>query len=753
MKDAPGHPAPRRPCCLAFHQVVAEFRGVSTAAKESGDKAVHQQEKQAWRKRAKAWLGALEAAENARPSKVRKVYRQKAREWLAVTNHALAACTGARGWQHYLRTDDWDAVVRRAWPYMRVPMDQGSDGWSAMMYLQYALGANAEPYPDFSHGANNDFQLALKDVMLFGHETLMCVVFNLPYAPWDEGRRWHEQRQSFEEYFRDHDESDPLFVSMLMDIADDKGLAHAMVEPGFARRIWRELIQEPWFWTRGKMVKLGRFLSTVEKAKEELPLWNTRLLSLLYFCLQTGQLDRRRLQELVEKKAALQLRTVGEDADEGAPLRQEAQARDFHLRQVCQNTLHLSVLMLMDPENKVRQRIKVTLAGPVGEWQSKASARCRSAEDIETFMLETCSGAYVDCLRDILLPLGRASTLGYCKVLTTIGQELLGLSLGHPAVGIQNQRAQLMGDLALRLVYHRAKRGLWLLRGWPVRSVLFTDPRYSAAALASFRRDCENFRALEQRSEILCATMVRRSVFRTTPVQQLQGVCEEARWEATEELVAWSRDRACLAVNSQIAEDSFQRHRKAEGATGTKKLRLLKTWSTLLLRQVADSVHRYKPLPVEGVARERGARLPTTLFQASLRECPKELRAVASFSSRPSWWTSKADTWPAVFGDLILSEVLCGQNRWHEADNAWLSGVLAGTWTLLRRVDSTCTMCVLGDICGTVVACWKAKSVNLRPAGEEPMHCWALDLDDPAKFCLRFIAILNLNEWRATPFQ
>ena len=193
---------------------------------------------------------------------------------------------------------------------------------------------------------------------------------------------------------------------MLLDIADDKGISHEATQAGFARRLWNDMEKEKCFWHRGDMVKLGRFMSTCHRARQELPLWSTRLLSLLYFAMETGQINRGMIDDLIQKKAALQVQSVRQGDDEIAPpLAKETKESEQKFRNVCKSTLKLAILMLSDPENKVRQRIKVTVAESLEKWQTFASSSSRSSEGNKKFMVDMCGLSFHDLLQRFLLPL------------------------------------------------------------------------------------------------------------------------------------------------------------------------------------------------------------------------------------------------------------------------------------------------------------------------------------------------------------
>ncbi len=74
--------------------------------------------------------------------------------------------------------------------------------------------------------------------------------------------------------------------------------------------------------------------------------------------------------------------TVRQGDDKAVPpLAREAKGAEQKFRHVCKSTLKLASLMLSEAENRVRQRIKVTVAESLEKWQTWASSSSRSAED------------------------------------------------------------------------------------------------------------------------------------------------------------------------------------------------------------------------------------------------------------------------------------------------------------------------------------------------------------------------------------
>ena len=159
------------------------------------------------RVRALHWLGKRDAETPPKAT----VYRKAALEWALATNHMLLTITAALGWSHYyIPEGHGERVAFALWPLLRVAMDQGSDGWSAMMAMLYGLRLNVEVSPDPNHGCHNDVKRTLIDMGWYAHQVLMTLAYNLAHAPWDSGERQRQFEDALDEWFTQHDHTDDL---------------------------------------------------------------------------------------------------------------------------------------------------------------------------------------------------------------------------------------------------------------------------------------------------------------------------------------------------------------------------------------------------------------------------------------------------------------------------------------------------------------------------------------------------------------
>ena len=70
-------------------------------------------------------------------------------------------------------------------------LDQGSDGWSACMFLLFQLRALLIVVPDTAHRLWNDVKIAMGRSKMMQSIHLGQVVFSFEHGPWTD-KRWRQ---------------------------------------------------------------------------------------------------------------------------------------------------------------------------------------------------------------------------------------------------------------------------------------------------------------------------------------------------------------------------------------------------------------------------------------------------------------------------------------------------------------------------------------------------------------------------------
>lgn len=166
------------------------FKGEIERANEQNDEQAVARARQAWSTLSQQWLstGRVEDSDLKKP---RKRYRGSAEDWIHNIHNQMKQCGMDKGLDTFRveNPDSFQDVMR--WPFCRLVVDQGSDGWAASWFLK-SEGLNIEEVPDWSHGCHNDMKGAIRQCGLMAHELLMISAFNIAFQPFDQGMR-HEQ--------------------------------------------------------------------------------------------------------------------------------------------------------------------------------------------------------------------------------------------------------------------------------------------------------------------------------------------------------------------------------------------------------------------------------------------------------------------------------------------------------------------------------------------------------------------------------
>ena len=145
-----------------------------------------------------------------------------------------------------------------------------------------------------------------------------------------------------------------------------------------------------------------------------------------------------------------------------------------------------------------------------------------------------------------------------------------------------------------------------------------------------------------------------RSPFHLPPVQQLVQIAILSSWVLTEEFKTWVVARFRRILQSQIAEDGFQREkvaaRKQLNRTGREHL----AYNTLIKSDLAEVVHKYKnPIPLSDTI-GRNAQLDTTLFRPVSSNLSVKPKGLVSYTQKTSWHSPSATGLPVQEIDLDL---------------------------------------------------------------------------------------------------
>ena len=143
-----------------------------------------------------------------------------------------------------------------------------------------------------------------------------------------------------------------------------------------------------------------------------------------------------------------------------------------------------------------------------------------------------------------------------------------------------------------------------------------------------------------------------RSPFHLAPVQQLVQIAILSMWVLTNQFKTWVVTRFCIILQSQIAEDGFQREkvaaRKQINRTGREHL----AYNTLIKSDLAEVVHKYKnPIPLSDTI-GRGAQLDVSLFRPVSEKLSVKPTGLVSYTQKTPWYSPAASGLPVQEIDL-----------------------------------------------------------------------------------------------------
>lgn len=92
----------------------------------------------------------------------------------------------------------------RAWPRLRLALDQHPTQLCATVFLARSCHLNVEIGWDLPHGNWQDVIGALKDIAYWSHMLLCMVADNTPCGPWADDARWQQCRSALDRLFTHH---------------------------------------------------------------------------------------------------------------------------------------------------------------------------------------------------------------------------------------------------------------------------------------------------------------------------------------------------------------------------------------------------------------------------------------------------------------------------------------------------------------------------------------------------------------------
>lgn len=684
-------------------------------AAAAGDRRALAKERDSWIANARAFLRKRRLPGSSTTSgdaKRRKTFRLKSARWVVAVDNALRVSTGS-GLTHFCQESE---QARRGspfdWPRLTVTADMGPDGLCALAFLKQQRLMCCWEVPDFSHGVWRDFQLALRHTGHWSFFLILITTMNIVHGPFEEQMNFADIKESIRSYMVSADpESCPVFSSYLRQILKDWKMSERIHEADIARTVFELLPERPVFRRRGEKVSLNRFFHAVRKLEEEeLPDWHVKVVALLYWGITAGKFKDSKMAATFGQHL---LPPAGDVEAKGTTKEGEKTTRN--LWQVCENGLHVSVVVYCNEENHQRACIIARVSREVRFWHHNQNQRLRDVNENLKFLQEQSSGDFFDHLfrtLDMLFDIGAMADMLFDLTPAEV------VDLDHPAVELQQELAAFAVDFAFSLCGNRVRRTLWLLRGWPGRGCMFAcgpgdnEVREAKDQLLADRR---RWLSLQEHDSTRLSPMLKRSVFLEIGVEQLSGILEKTGGEVTPQVREWARGAYTGVASAQIVEDGFNRMKLPVKQGRNRRVARERRHGMLLSAELENTVRKYTPLDYESSVVPKGQCLPEDAYKSRKAQCSIDMDGLAGPSAQTSWYSPGASGWPQRFADLAILETLEARfGDLHRCDSTWRSCLLDGGTALVRRRGENTWFFTMGTLpSGLAGIGWPAEEVEV----------------------------------------
>ena len=683
----------------------------------------------------------------------RKRYRKAAHEWLISLDNQIRMGTSCGGLEHFqVPEDPQQRPPPLQWPLLQIASDRGLDGMAALSYIKKELNINCCDVPDPSHDVSNDVCLAIQRAGLWPHEVLMQATWNTPHGPWAEDTRYRQVVEAMRDL---HDfegpASQPLWQAFAPKILHDLGMDSHIGDDGIQEQLWEICFDASPWQKKGTKMNANRFMGAASRPMQEDQHWHMRLWGYTHICIELDMLQGKEFNKMVIPTAAP---GDGQDHPEDTAQLRQPLPEEKMLRRACQNAMVVAVMMLSDPDNQYRQRCICTAAKPWSAWHSQQNELLRSTTMSGDWLERQLSGDFLKSVAKGLACLSSRQDISHCGMQVDLCQRSDLPDADDIEVVREDQFASLLASLTLELAGCRLRRCLWMLAGWPAKSVLMRggDAPTGAQAAQDLKRQHDLWTKLTDSTCAEAQKVVKRSSFNNINVQQLVSLLDGTGWVLNDTLEAWMRRRHSRCLATQVVEDAFKRQRRREAVGQSRAGGLLRTWGILMEKEVLGSVHHYKEISGSQVNLPRAASLDANCFKPNPAASKLPLSKVIGFNATPGWYSPSPEESCVEHADHAMLEYLDEHSlQPQELSNAWLTCLLKHASCLVReRVGSDGSpgpwLFPLCPIKRSASLGWPAKSVK---AGPSETVTYVLDLDPAVHMKLHWIVLLDLGAWEA----
>jgi len=295
------------------------------------------------------------------------------------------------------------------------------------------------------------------------------------------------------------------------------------------------------------------------------------------------------------------------------------------------------------------------------------------------------------------------------------------ISMEHPSIQQQVMDAKLVGRMVVRFSYHRVKRHLHMLVGWPHYGVTLSDPAMRDEAIELLHNDHQSFEALVGLVGGTAVLVHRRHVCQWVCVQQLVAVCQQLHWSFDDSdqsrEVAWFAKRFRLPLGSLFNETVFKYMRARE--PGNRRMSHRGKWASSLLGPLVHEDFSYKHIDVN-LAPPTNKEVPKTVFSPLFKESWEGVRHVAGKAKQPDWVTENSETSTHKFMDLLAMRwiALRHESNFGYLEYLWKTVLLDIEGLIVRENCSDTWMLPLGMVGNTGALAVELETIELPHADD-----------------------------------
>lgn len=646
--------------------------------------------------------------------------------------------------------DDLGSEDELGWHSFTLAADQGSDGYSAMNFIQRSCGVVVQPMWCASHGSWRDFQKCVRDAGLWSFFLCLMICMNIVHGPWSEDQRHRQVTEAWCELRKRLTPSQcPLYQEWAGNILWERGMSQGALNPN-TQDLWASLGQTTPWQLKDYKVNLNRFWHAVQKAREYATHWSTFLLGWTWLALESDLLASAAVKRLLFPTAP--------SADEQGRPSTDADrvgVDDRALRASCTNAVVITVLFMSSRLRLFIVRMLLTVSAPVEAWYRFQAHHCREAFANASWFQSQVRGAFMRQLYEVL------QVLSTPKDILWMGfdepQEVTCLKGDHlEAAVLQNdEMAERLGLITLCMIAARAQRALWFLRGWPQRLVGMLDSvRMTTFLCHELREDYEvykKFKAAAQSGEAHVATWLRRSVMRLPSVIMMVRALRRREWQPDASFYAWLERHTRRFTNSVLCEDGFNVSKNSRRVKGKKRyMRPQKALTTVLQKRVTSKLHRYVPVLQRSAPAFRGASVPAAAWAPCVNKQRAKWKGLVSAKQSTSWYSPGPDRDAVQHADLAVGRAICATDppRFDLLSSVWIGEVCDKKHKfVMRRPGSDEWFMPLTAIPGSAVLAWPGRIRRLASGMNDEVFVFE---PEPESVSLELVA--SFADWTARSF-